>query len=425
MIEMNKNRLLRLLRWSERYFKTDMVYVARSNFWLLTGRVLTSGSGFALTVAFANLLSPTDFGTYKYVLATSGIVAAFTLNGIGAALSRALNRGQQNVIPSVFATGVLWSIPSSIVALGIGGYYFYMGNSILGWSLTVIALFNPLLANLAITKSLFAATGDFRTAIIYNAIRNIVQVGVIIGVLFLSRNVLVIIITYFFISSAIGYVTYLHSLRVMKVKSDRTHYHEVIEYSKHLSILGAFQLVVGQIDQILLWHFATPVALATYAIAQGPARELKTVSDNINAMAFPRIAGRTREDAERTVISKTKYLLVIYVPAIILYILLAPMLFHIFFPQYLDAIIPSQLLALTVVFQSRSLADIFLFSHGTIKDRYVVTVPSQCARIVFLAVFIPLYGLYGAIIANILSEIFSAFMIGYTYKRSKMTTMKL
>ena len=421
MVQKTKQRLYNILRWSERYTKTDMVYFASSNFWLLVTRGVGSVSGFALTVVFANLISPQDFGVYKYVLATAGVIGAFTLNGLGGSLTLALNRKQENVIPSAFRTGLLWSIPSTIVAFLIACYYFYMANDLLGWAFVVVALTNPLQANLTITKSLFSSTGDFKTATYYNVIRTIVQISIVIALLLLTKNILIIIIAYLGSSVGIGYITYLHSLKIMKVTDDPTHHTEVIHYAKHLSILGTFQLVTAQIDQLLLWHFAGPVALATYSIAQGPARELRTISDNINAMALPRIASKTRQEAAHAILQKTKYLLYVYVPITVAYIVSAPFFFKLFFPKYLAAVFPSQLLALTVVLQSRALADLFIFSHGTIKDRYAITVPGQILKIVMLVLLVPFFGIIGAIISTLLSEFFVMLTITYVYRRNQKT----
>lgn len=243
MIERNRRRLYSLLRWSERYTKTDMVYFAKGNFWLTLGRMISMVSGFGLTIVLANALTPTDFGVYKYVIATAGLIGAFSLNGLSAALTRALNRGQQNVIPSTFRTGIIWSIPASAVALAIGGYYFYMGNELLGWSLVVIALTNPLQATLTITKSMFTATGDFKRATYYNSIRNIAQVaGVIVGVIMFTESVLILASTYLIASVVMGAFTYWRSARALGITDDPTHHNETIGYAKHMSLLGGLQL---------------------------------------------------------------------------------------------------------------------------------------------------------------------------------------
>src|SRR5690606_14131318 len=75
----NKIRLFLIhwLRQSEKYTKVDMVYLASGNFWLTTNRVVGIGTGFMLTLAFANLLPPEIFGQYKYILALAGIIGAF------------------------------------------------------------------------------------------------------------------------------------------------------------------------------------------------------------------------------------------------------------------------------------------------------------------------------------------------------------
>jgi O-antigen/teichoic acid export membrane protein len=419
MVQKTKQRLYNILRWSERYMKTDMVYLAESNFWLLFGRLVSLVSGFGLTILLANLLTQEAFGTYKYILAGAGIVGAFTLNGLGSGLTRALSRGHQNVIPSAYRTGLLYALPASIGALCVGGYYFYMGNSLLGWSFIAIGLLNPHQSALTITKSLFSSTGDFKTAVLYNNIRNIVQVAAIGMIVVLTRNVLAIAVGYLAISVFMGYITYRHSIKVLGITDDPTHHKDVIAYSRHMSVLATLQIVMAQLDQFLLWHFVGPAALAVYSIAQGPIREVRAFTDSIGAIALPKLAAKSKTDAERSMREKTRYLFMIYVPVALLYIAGAPLLFHVFFPKYINAIFASQLFALTIVFQSRTLADVFLFSHGNIKDRYVITVPSQIARAVLFLIFIPLYGLYGAIIANILAELANALAIGYGYRRHK------
>jgi O-antigen/teichoic acid export membrane protein len=136
-------------------------------------------------------------------------------------------------------------------------------------------------------------------------------------------------------------------------------------------------------------------------------------------MAFPKISSRGRHEIEQAVITKTKHLTLIYIPIIIAYILFAPLFFQVLFPQYLDAVLPSQILALGVVFQSRALVDIFLFSHGTVTDRYRITLGSQIIRIFLYTVCIPYYGLYGAIAANVISEMCSAAVMTYVYLKSR------
>src|SRR5689334_3630453 len=128
MITWTKQQLYSFLRWTERYTKTDMVYMASSNFWLVAPRFVLLATGMLLTVGFANLLSPETYGTYKYVIAASGFIAAFSLNAMGQSVMRSVAQGNVNVVPGLVRISMRWSIPASIVTVGVSAYYFAHGN---------------------------------------------------------------------------------------------------------------------------------------------------------------------------------------------------------------------------------------------------------------------------------------------------------
>ena len=88
MIKKIKEKIYNLLRWSEKYTKTDMVYLAHGGFWLSFGQIISSLSSFLLAIAFANLLPKETYGNYKYILSIASILPktdpyarAIALNG--------------------------------------------------------------------------------------------------------------------------------------------------------------------------------------------------------------------------------------------------------------------------------------------------------------------------------------------------------
>lgn len=82
-MERLKHHTHRALRHSEKYFKTDMVYLAKGGFWLTTGQGVASLASLVLAIAFANLLPKEAYGNYKYILAVVGVLTLFGLTGIG------------------------------------------------------------------------------------------------------------------------------------------------------------------------------------------------------------------------------------------------------------------------------------------------------------------------------------------------------
>ncbi len=61
-------KICNFLRWSEKYIKTDMIYLVKGGFWLTLGQIISSVSSLLLVIAFANLLPKETYGIYKYFL---------------------------------------------------------------------------------------------------------------------------------------------------------------------------------------------------------------------------------------------------------------------------------------------------------------------------------------------------------------------
>jgi len=59
-----KSKIYQYLRWSERYTKTGMVYVAEGGFWLILGQIVSVFSTLLLPIIFANLLPKESFKQY-------------------------------------------------------------------------------------------------------------------------------------------------------------------------------------------------------------------------------------------------------------------------------------------------------------------------------------------------------------------------
>lgn len=421
-----KKKLIRALRWSEKYTKTDMVYFASGNFWLTISRVIGIGSGLLLTIAFANLISPTIFGTYKYILAVAGIVGAFSLNGINGAVIRTIAQGNQNIIRPVFWTNVKWSLPASAAALMGALYYFIQGNEVLGVGLLLIAISNPFFNGFVITKALFIGKKDFKTNALYKIPSSLFSTLSIITVLLLTKNIFFILIVYFFSNFITAWLIYGLSLKKYSIEKSallnqdtRDKVKDTVTFGKHLSVMGAFMQVVGYIDQLLLWHFVGPVQLAMYMIAQGPIKEIRNLSESFLPVVFPKLVTKSIADIKKTM--PLRLLQVFSVSAVIAvsYILIAPFLFKFLFPQYLGSVFPSQLLAIAILFQAKGLLSATFDAHAMVREKYISVFSTTMIRLLFTVTLIPFYGIMGAVLAIILSELTSTIILLFLYKKVK------
>ena len=140
-----KGTLYDALRWSEGITRTDMVYAAEGGFWLTLSKALGLFSSFLFAIAMANLVSPHTFGMYKFVLSGAAIIGAFSLTGMGPAVTQAVARGFDGALRSSTSAYFRWSSFSIAAALVVSLYYFLNGNTILAGSFLVAALCNPVI----------------------------------------------------------------------------------------------------------------------------------------------------------------------------------------------------------------------------------------------------------------------------------------
>ncbi|MBI4068332.1 oligosaccharide flippase family protein [Candidatus Kaiserbacteria bacterium] len=412
-----QEKTLKTLRWSERYAKTDMVEFAANNAWLFVGRMIAVGSGVVLTIAFANLLTPTAFGTYKYIIATAGFVGAFSLAGLATSGTRMVAQGHKNGIPHLFLMYTLSSIPASVITALVSIYYFYMGNAVLGFGMAFVAITN-VYNGLVLNKSLFSGLTDFKAQFWYGVPRTIVPIVIMIATLFITKNLIIVFTAYFLGNLAVGWVTYVLSMRhagVDAASENKEATREAIRFGFHMSIIGGIGVAAAQIDQLLLWHFVGPVELAIFTFAIAPIRELRGLLDNFSPIIFARFAVRTRDELRASIPLRAKQIFLVSLVITALYSFTAPYMFNIFFPQYLSAVFLSQLLALTILLQPKSVMENALGAQGETTRRYIIIAATQALKLILSASLIPLYGLNGAIAGLLLTELGTAIILAVAY----------
>jgi len=405
------------LGWSEKYTKTDMTYLFKGNFWLLLGRIISTATGMALTIAFANLLPKEAFGTYKYILSVAGFLGAFTLSGMGTSITRSVAMGDSGIVHKGFIASLKWSTIASGLSLIASLYYFIQGNSLLGISLVIIAIATPILAGTGLSKSFLHGKKDFRRLSLYAIPRNLFSVGVMIGTVFLTDNILIIISAYFLANIIGSSLLYIYTLKQYDTSKPATTTEETTTYAKHLSVTGFLNQMAIQLDQVLLWHFAGPVQLAIYAFALSPARELRTLTENIFPLALPKFAEKNIEDVKRTLPLRTLQMFIVVSIIVVLYILAAPLIYKLIFPQYLESVFYSQLFALTLLLQPKGFVATTILAHAKVAKNYILTFAQSGSRIILFLILLPLYGIMGGIIAILASEIISAIVLWRMFKK--------
>ena len=290
-MEKLKNKIISFLRWSERYTKTDMVYLAKGGFWLNANMVITSIFAFVLSIAFARLVSKEVYGTYQFVISVSSIIGAFTLTGMNTSVTQAVARGFEKVFPDSVKIQIKFGIIPVVIGLGISIYYLINQNLILSASLVVVALLLPLTNALNTWAAFLGGKKEFGDYFKYSQIVNIAYYAGITLIILFIPTALFLVIANFLLNTISNFV--VHKLVIKKYKPNQNNEEEAFEYGKKLSLSNVLPMVALNIDNIIIFHFLGATNLAIYIFASNIPERISGLLRPISVIALPNFLKKT------------------------------------------------------------------------------------------------------------------------------------
>ncbi len=410
-----KNKAYRLLKRSEKFFKTDMIYLAKGGFWLSFGKGVGIVASLILSVAFANLLPPDVYGNYRFVLSIAGIVGAFTLSGMGTAIVQAVARGYEGALRTGFVTHLKWSVGIAIASFAAATYYFINDNLTLATSLLIVGTLSPFLESFKLYGSFLTGKKEFRTATLYGMFRKFVPLVALVTTLFLIDNVVIIVLVYFASHTLTAAIFYTITLKKFAPHAEVDQ--STISYSKHLSAMNVIGRVAANIDKILIFHYLGAAQLAVYSFALSPPKQLQNLNGIISTLATPKLSARSIEELKTTLSRKVGFLFLVIAVMVGIYIIFAPFLYQLLFPQYLESVIFSQVFALTLLFVPDMFFRQTFIAHMKKQQLYTLKITTPVMKIILLAVLLPFYGIWGAIAAILSTRILNSIATFYLFMK--------
>ena len=412
---MIKDRIYKLLRWSQRYSKTDMVYLAKEGSWLTLSQVISIVASTILAIGFANLLPKEVYGNYKYVISILGILGISNLSGMNAAVSQAVARGHDGVVMPGFVTSVRWGLFGSILGLALGVYYLLVQQPMLAIAMGLGALFLPFMDNLGIYQGVMDGKRLFKKSSIIAILSKIVSVGVMLITIAVTKNFVYMVLSLLATTTLINLIVFIHSMK--RDINNNSIDPKTISYGKHLSAIGIINTIASNLDSILVFHFLGAVPLAVYSIAIAAPERLKRIMGILETLLFPKYATRDAIDIRSDMRTKFLRLLIVGIVVIGVYILAAPILYHLFFPAYPNAVFISQLFSISMLNVALFPAGTFLRAKRMIREQYISNVVSSCFQIISMTLLTMSYGLIGLVVARIASRYFgSALNVFFSYR---------
>lgn len=404
-----------LLRWLERYTKTDMIYLARGGSWLSLGHGVAVLSGFFISIAFANLFPKESFGTYKFILSMVGIMGAFSLTGMGVAITQAVARGFGGSLRQGFKTNVRWSIGVFLVGLALSAYYYVNGNTLLSLSFLLAGILSPIAASAGLYSAYLLGKKDFRRNSLYGIIHNIAPAAAIVTTLFLTKSLFIVIAVYFSVGALVSLLLYYKTIRAYRHEHAEEENPGLLSFGGHLSTMEIIGKITSSLDKVLIFHYLGAVPLAIYAFAVAPVEQLQGGKKILSTLILPKLGERTFEELQRSAPRKALLLTAYALGLAGIYAVLAPYFYKFFYPQYLDSVFYSQVYSLTLLAVSGTIFNETLVAHKKTKELYVHRTIVPIVQIALFFILLPLYGLMGLIITHViirsLSGIFAYYLV--------------
>lgn len=415
MINKAKNRLYPILRWSEKYTKTDMVYLTKGGFWMTFGQGAAMISGFLISIAFANLFPKESFGTYKFVLSIVGIMGIFYLTGLGTSVTQSVARGFDSSLRRGFHTNLKWSLGVFLAGVILSLYYYLGSNNLLSLSFLLMGIFFPIATSAGLYGAYLNGKKNFKRNSFFSIIQNTLPAVALITTLFLTQNLMVIIIVYFLITALVPLFLYYLTIRGHQSEGQKED-PELISYGKHLSAMDIVGQIAHSFDKILIFHYLGATPLAIYAFAIAPIEQLQGGKKILSTLIFPKLSEQSFTKLQKSAPRKALLLIFYALGLAGLYVLLVPYFYKIFYPQYLDSVLYSQVYSLTLLAISGSIFDNILQAHKRKKELYLHRIIVPTVQILLFLILLPRFGLMGLIVSHVIVRSFSGLLSYYFVK---------
>lgn len=415
MINFLKEKSISVLKWSEQYTKTDMIYLAKGGFWLSLSQSVSSLCALILSIAFANLLPKESFGIYKYVLSVCSILMIPSLNGIFTSFNRSVAMGNEGDLKDGLKTQIKWSLIGSALSIIISIYYLFHHNQILFFCFLIVAAFLPIFSNFNIYNSLLSGRKKFRLLSLFGISELILGLIVIIISLLFTKNPVLIILAYFISYSLIRVILLFRTLK--KYPPNENKDPEMISYGKRLTAMRVIGEIYKYLDKVLIFHYIGAIELAIYAIATSAPAQINNLISQIGTLAFPKYAQADKERARKSLKSKILILGLLSIVAFIIYIIIAPFVFKLIFPKYPEAIIYTQIFAISLLAIPALIPSTFLYAQKETKKLYKANIFMPIINIAILFISVQ-FGLMGVIIGKIFNSFLNFIFLTYLTKKS-------
>ena len=293
-------------------------------------------------------------------------------------------------------------------------YYLINENYTLAISLAIVGVTLPIIHSAGLAGAFFNGKKDFKTSAIAGIIMTTVVAAAVIVTAMFTHNPAILIFAYFLSTAAVSLSIYLWTLRTHKPcgSVDKN----FVSFGKHLSLTSVLETVSEHLDKVLVFHYLGAAQLAVYTFALAIPNQMNAVAKGIKSITLPKLSEKDIGALRDGIKAKTLRLFFIFLSITITYIIGAPYIYQLLFPQYMESVLYSQIF-ITLLVSSMLIAQMFV-AHGKMKEIYINKISSDALKIIYFSRFS--FSVFGGCLCHYSIDCLSTYGIFFTEECSPL-----
>jgi O-antigen/teichoic acid export membrane protein len=388
-------------------------YFLKNGFWLINSYGLSFLIGIILAWVYGNLLSKNTFGEFTFILAILSGISIFSLPGMGQALVYSLVKKEFGNIKLAIVQTFYFSLLGSLFLLFLSFYYLINQQISLFYSLIILAFIFPLYSNVNYYQSLFTAEKKFKELAFWSSINVSVSAIAVLIAIYFNPSTPALIFATIIPTTLINLFVLIRNYPKVNQKMNKSY----LKLGWHLSATYYIHFLTKSVDKILIGIFLPFNQLAIYAIALMIPDQGYALQKIFTTITTPKIAELETKKIQQIIFKHYLLFSLIIGIGIAFYILVAPLIFDIFFPQYLSSLSLTQVYALGLLSIPTSILTLVMQKHGRNLYLYTQDLTFLITLVISMIILIPEFGLLGAVFSQVIGRFFYTLITVILYLR--------
>jgi len=389
-----------------------------SAFSLMVTRGVQIALSLLTTYFLANILTIEKYGQYQFILSVVSMVSIFSLIEFANTLMQSVARGYSGSFRKMLPYPIISSLIGSIILVVCAYWYGIKENNFhIFLCFSISSLLLPLTHGLRIWVGFKIGKEKFldysKVELITLACTNI---GIIGSVLFAPDTYVGAVIFVMFIPALVNLIMVARLLKL--IPKDDIIEDGVIGHGIQSSFHMAFSRVSNHADKVLLFMFVDAMSVALLVAADRVSDLLRSAVQDLATALAPSFAKTESYTRKIDNFFKVLCLIVGFFMVLFSFTVLPHLLTMIYGDKYEPAVRYAQILIVALsVSNLASFQFRYIRSKLDTKNVRNIMIITSLSRITMSCIFIPVLGLYGAILSTVLYHLILTFMTDYRIRK--------